>query len=156
MKESIFYEMTLEQKWERIFEQENEQNDEGNVVSVTTSFRSEVVVISESHREAIWDEKNVVNGVVWFTCENEKEESVGLNLEIVERMRWEEEKVGWVSGGDKRIKRVKREEKFEGVGRWRRFSCYVLVERFVLKRMDGSLVLAYDFGHTHQIKTIFE
>ncbi|XP_024994583.1 uncharacterized protein LOC112527951 [Cynara cardunculus var. scolymus] len=159
VKESVFYEMTLEQKWEQIFEQENEHNKEENIVYVTAAFHSEAVAIGENLREATWDEKNVVNGVVWFKSlggDNEKEESVGLNLEIVERLRWEEEKVGWVSGGNKRIERVKREEKFEGIGGWRRFGCYVLVERFVLKRMDGSLILAYDFGHKHQIKTIFE
>ncbi|KAK9064652.1 hypothetical protein SSX86_016034 [Deinandra increscens subsp. villosa] len=159
VKKSIFYEMTLEQRWERVFERENEHSNEGDVVSVKTSFRSEAAFIGERQVEAVWDERNAVDGAIWFTCfggDNEREESVGLNLEIVERMRWEEEKVGWVSGGEKRIERVRKDEKFEGIGGWKRFGCYVLVERFVLKKMDGSLVMIYDFGHTHQIKSIFE
>lgn len=156
MKKSIFYEMTLEQRWERIFEQEN---NKGNVVCVQAAFCREAVFIGESQNEAIWDEKNMVDGVIWFTPlegDTENNERVGLNSKIVERMKWEEEKVGWVDGGDKRIEKVKREEKFEGGGEWKRFGCYVLVERFVLKRMDESMVLAYDFCHSHRIKTIFE
>ncbi|XP_023771692.1 uncharacterized protein LOC111920354 [Lactuca sativa] len=159
VKMSIFYEMTLEQKWEPVFEQENEHNDKGNDVFVKASFQNEAVFIGESQQEAIWDEKDMVDGTLWFFCrgaDNVKEESVGLRREIVERMRWEEEKVGWVDGGDNRIHMVTREEKFEGSGGWKRFGCYVLVERFVLKRMDGTLVMAYDFRHIHQIKTIFE
>lgn len=160
VKKSIFYEMTLEQKWERFFEKENDYNDKGNAVSVTAAFRSESVFIGESRMEAMWDEKNVVDGVVWFTSlegDRKQEESVGLSLEVFERMRWEEEKVGWVGFGERRVERMTRDVKFEGVSNgWRRFGCYVLVERFVLKRMDESLVLTYDFGHTHQVKSIFE
>lgn len=159
MKTSIFYEMTLEQKWEQVFEQENEHDNKGGNVFVNASIHNEAAFIGENRREAIWDERNVVDGVVWFMChegDNVKEESVGLRREIVERMRWEEEKVGWIGDNDNRIERVNREEKFEGSGGWRRFACYVLVERFLLKRMDGTLVLSYDFSHTHQLKTIFE
>ncbi|TQD75209.1 hypothetical protein C1H46_039250 [Malus baccata] len=47
-------------------------------------------------------------------------------------------------------------EEFGGVYKWRKFGCYVLVERFVLKRMDGSLVLTYDFRHTHHIRSTWE
>ncbi|GJZ70160.1 hypothetical protein Tco_0633710 [Tanacetum coccineum] len=159
VKKSIFYEMTLEQRWERVFEQENEHSNEGNVVSVRAAIRSEAVFIGENRREATWDEKNVVDGAIWFTsfgADHGREESVGLNLEVVERMKWEEEKFGWIGVGEKRIERLKRDEKYEGNGAWKRFGCYVLVERFVLKRMDGSLVLTFDFGHAHQIKTKFE
>ncbi|KAM0010436.1 hypothetical protein Hdeb2414_s0006g00209341 [Helianthus debilis subsp. tardiflorus] len=160
VKNSMYYEMTLEQKWEQVFEHEKEHNNEGNVVSVNVVVRSEAVFIGESQIEAAWDERNVVDGTIWFTCvggNNGREESVGLNVAIVERMKWEEERVGWVGGGgEQRIKRVKRDEKFEGIDGWNRFGCYVLVERFVLKRMDGSLVLTYEFGHTHQIRSIFE
>ncbi|KAK9064653.1 hypothetical protein SSX86_016035 [Deinandra increscens subsp. villosa] len=166
VKKSVFYEMTLEQRWERVFEHEKKHDNEGDDVSVEASFHSEAVFVGESRNEAKWDERKVVDGnykyssniltVIWFTClggDNEKKESVGLNLAIVERMRWEEEKVGWVGGGEKMIERM---ERFERIGGWKKYGCYVLVERFVLKRMDGSLVLTYDFGHSHQIKSIFE
>jgi hypothetical protein len=48
----------------------------------------------------------VVDGAIWFKhlgVDNEKEESVGLSLEMVERLKWEEEKVGWFGVGEKRI-----------------------------------------------------
>ncbi|XP_071693164.1 uncharacterized protein [Rutidosis leptorrhynchoides] len=155
MNTSIFYEVTLEQKWERVFELENNNNDKGHVVSVRGEVRSESVFIGGRRVEAMWDEKNVVNWAVWFMS-FEGEETVGLSMEVLQRMKWEEEKVGWVGVGDKRVEKVNREEKFEGSGVWRRFGCYVLVERFVVKRMDGSLVLTYDFGHSHHVKCIFE
>ncbi|XP_076959889.1 uncharacterized protein LOC143636097 [Bidens hawaiensis] len=87
VKKSIYYEMKLEQKWERVFYQENEHNNEGNVVSVKAAFRSEAIYIGESRIEAIWDEKNIVDGAIWFTClggDNGREERVGLNVAIVE------------------------------------------------------------------------
>nr|GEX79466.1 hypothetical protein [Tanacetum cinerariifolium]GFA55462.1 hypothetical protein [Tanacetum cinerariifolium] len=161
VKNSIFYEMTLEQKWNQIFIKETEHN-EGNVVSVEADIHSEAVFIGKGQKEAIWDERNVVDGAIWFTrLESKKEskkESLGLSLEIIERMKWEEEKVGWVGVGvgEKKFQKVRREKKYEGTGAWKKFGCYVLVERFVLKRMDGSLVLTYEFSHTHQVKSIFE
>ncbi|KAI3699169.1 hypothetical protein L2E82_43258 [Cichorium intybus] len=157
---SIFYEMTLEQKWKQVFEQKNEHNNKGSVVYIEASFPTEAVFIGDGCREAVWDERNMLdNGVIWFNCregDNENEEFVGLNREIVERIKWEEERFGWVGSTEKRIESVNRKEKFEGTGRWKRFGCYVLVERFVLKRMDGSLVLAYEFCHAHHTKTIFD
>jgi hypothetical protein len=51
---------------------------------------------------------------------------------------------------------VKRVEEFGGDGGWKKFGCYVLVERFVLRRMDGSLVLTNDFKHTHQVRSKWE
>ena len=80
---------------------------------------------------------------------------MGLRVEIVERMKWEQERAGWV-GGEDRQARVKRVEEFGGIGGWRKFGCFVLVERFVLKRMDGSLVMTCDFKHTHHIKSKWE
>jgi hypothetical protein len=48
-------------------------------------------------------------------------------------------------------------------GEWRslevmggNFGFYVLVERFEVKRMDGSLVLTYDFNHINQIREKWE
>ena len=42
---------------------------------------------------------------------------------------------------------------YDGVNGWRSFSCYVLVESFVLKRNDGSVVIVFDFMHTHQLRS---
>lgn len=153
MVNSMFYEMTLEQRWDQIFEHDN--IDHGNVVKVDAVVQREVVLVGGS--EAVWDEKNMVDKRIWFKSFGSKGEvSVGLSVEIVERMKWEEERGGWV-GGDGREVRVHRVEEFGGgADGWRKFGCYVLVERFVLKRMDQSVVMTYDFKHTHQLKCMWE
>ena len=152
VKKSMFYEMTLEQRWDKVFECENLEN-EGKLVSINVVVETEDVCVER--RKAVWDERNVNNSVMWFRSINELggEECriVGLNMAIVERMKWEQERVGWVSGNG-RLGRVERVEEFNGTSEWTKFGCYILVERFVLKRMDGSLVLTYDFKHTHQIR----
>ncbi|PON84664.1 hypothetical protein TorRG33x02_194910 [Trema orientale] len=106
-------------------------------------------------RRAVWEERKFEDGVIWFkNCEGQngvEEERVGLSLVTLERMKWEQERVGWVSGDEKGVRVVRREE-IGGTGTgWRDFGCFVLVERFVLIRMDGNVVLAYDFKHIHQI-----
>ncbi|KAL7260629.1 hypothetical protein ACSBR1_006317 [Camellia fascicularis] len=80
-----------------------------------------------------------------------------LDSLIVDRMKWEQERGGWL-GGEKRQVTVNKTEEYSGigVGGWSRFGCHVLVERFVLKRMDGSVVLTYDFKHTHVLRSKWE
>ena len=154
MANSVFYEMTFEQRWEQIFERDG--TDHGNIVMVNAVVQTEVVWVGG--KEAVWDENNVVDYTMWFKSFgiDGEEVSVGLSLEIVERMKWEEERVGWFRGDD-RMTRVDRVEEFErGAEGWRKFGCFVLVERFVLKRMDESVVMTYNFKHTHQIKCLWE
>lgn len=81
--------------------------------------------------EAEWG--NVVHGVMWFRS-TRGENKVGLNTSIVDGMKREEERAGWVSQDERREVEI---------------GCYVLVERW---RMDGSVVLTCDFKHTHVIK----
>lgn len=155
VKKSMFYEMTLEQRWDKVFERENLGKD-GNLVSINVVVETEDVCVLE--RKAVWDEMNVDDKVVWFrSSDGEGEEyRIGLNRVIVERMKQEQERVGWVSG-DVRSRRVERaDEEFNGTGEWTKFGCYILVESFVLKRMDESLVLKYDFKHTHHIRCKWE
>ncbi|KAF8364990.1 hypothetical protein HHK36_033006 [Tetracentron sinense] len=126
MKKSMFYEMTLEQKWEQIYECENNQRK-------TSSVAVDVVVQREMGmiygREAVKDDTNVVDGVVWFrTLDNVGGHSVGLSLAIVERMKWEQERGGWIGGNEKKV-RVERVEEFGGESGWSKFGCYILVER---------------------------
>lgn len=80
-----------------------------------------------------------------------KEESVGLSLENFERMKWEEG-VGYVDGDGREV----RLEFGGGAEGWKKFGCYVLVEKFVSKRMDRNLVMTYDFKHTNQLKYLWE
>ncbi|KAL5553553.1 hypothetical protein UlMin_040954 [Ulmus minor] len=155
IKLSTFYEMTLEQRWLEIFRQENDNVENGrNLVRVDVVVQREEAFVDG--KEAVWDERKLGNGVIWFrSCSGVGEDRVGLSELVVERMKWEEERVGWKNGDGKKV-RVERTENFEGKGNWRKFGCYVLVESFVLKRMDGTIVLVYDFKHTHQIRCQWE
>ncbi|KAK6133789.1 hypothetical protein DH2020_032500 [Rehmannia glutinosa] len=148
MVRSMYYELTLEQRWEQIFTCRNNTND--NCVVIDTVLEREEVFVGGS--KAVWNEKSVVDGVIWFTRHGK---SVGLRVEIVERMKWEQETGGWKGGDERRVK-INKVEKFENAGGWSDFGYYVLVERFNLKRMDGSLVMSYDFKHFHQMKTKWE
>ncbi|CAN4124684.1 unnamed protein product [Withania somnifera] len=124
---SMFYEMTLEQRWEQFFTCQNDQINEGNSVLVDVAVDTEVVLLAGTNK-ATWDDKNI---------------------KIVQRMKWEQERAGWENQG--RVKRV--EQNSSG---WRRFSCNVLFERFVLRRMDRSLVMTYGFKHIEKVKSIWE
>ncbi|KAL8161402.1 hypothetical protein V2J09_012891 [Rumex salicifolius] len=142
----LFYEMTLERRWQRIFTCGNSDG-----LGKKNTVAMDVVVTTEEFKT------NVINGVVWFngsSASGDEVSQIGLSSLIVERMIWEQERVGWKR--DQKEVRVIRTEKYEGIGEWLRFCCYVLVERFVLKRMDGSLILTLDFKHTHQIKSKWE
>ncbi|TXG64638.1 hypothetical protein EZV62_011632 [Acer yangbiense] len=165
MTRSMYYETTLEQRWEQIFECDNNNgHNKGNVV-VDVSIEREVVslfggdqkqttVMMSDHDH---HERRVVDGVMWFKSGGSRSSDVGLRSEIVERMNWEEERFGWVRGNERQVSE-KREEQYGGgsVHGWKKFGCYVLVERFVLKRTDGSLLLTYDFKHTHHIRCKWE
>ncbi|KAF7113091.1 hypothetical protein RHSIM_RhsimUnG0162200 [Rhododendron simsii] len=157
MKRSLFYEMTLEQRWEKIFACENNFSSKGNSISVEAEVKREVAFVGG--REAVKFRSRVGDGWVWFRDFGGVEQviDVGLSSLIVDRMKWEEERGGWVREGNRQVM-VKRTEEFGGIngGGWSKFGCYVLVERFVLKRMDGSVVLTYDFKHTHVIRSKWE
>ncbi|XP_015895242.3 uncharacterized protein LOC107429108 [Ziziphus jujuba] len=157
IKMSMFYEMTLEQRWSKIYACENIKNDRKDVVSVDVFVEREEVCVGG--RKAVWERRNgIENGVMWFKSCNDMgaEQRVGLSVLIVERMKWEQERVGLVAGGKEKRVRVERREEFGGKGGWSKFGCYLLMERFVLKRIDGSVVLTYDFKHTHEIRGKWE
>ncbi|KAH0991219.1 hypothetical protein GBA52_002702 [Prunus armeniaca] len=155
---SMYYEMTLEQKWEQIFARDHHSNhhDQSNAVAVDAVVQSEVVMVAG--REAVCDERSVGDGVMEFRSLNNvgEETRVGVSLAIVERMEWEQGRVGWVGGDDEGLVRVERVEEYGGKGEWNKFGCFALTERFALKRMDGSLVFTHDFKHTHQIRSKWE
>lgn len=154
MKKSMFYEMYLEQFWEEIYAHENLGN-EGNAVVVKACVPKEAITLFGEG--TVGEGTLVENGMMWFrpVDHGRKDTEVGLSLAIVERMRWEAARGGW-DGGEERVVTVERVEEFRGGSGWRKFGCYVLVERFVLKRIDGSLVMCYDFKHTHKVITKWE
>ncbi|CAJ1932158.1 unnamed protein product [Sphenostylis stenocarpa] len=156
MRKSMFYEMTLEQKWEQIFSCENENDDGmGNTVNVDAVVKKEVVVIAGW--EAMINEMDIAEGFLWFNSFNNvgEKSSVGLSTAVVERMNWEQERVGWDGGKEKAI-RVKKVEEFKGTNGWKKFACYVLVETFVLKALDESVVLTYAFKHHNELRSKWE
>jgi hypothetical protein len=150
MKMSMFYELTLVQRWEKIFTKENENNGENNVL-VDVVIQTEVAKVVG--KDAIWDENRLVDGVLWF--KSVEETSVGLSLEVVKAMKWEQERFGWICGNGRQV-RITKVEEFGGINKWKKFGYYVLVESFVLKRMDGRLVMTYDYRHSQQIRSKWE
>ncbi|XP_058068237.1 uncharacterized protein LOC131217340 [Magnolia sinica] len=137
MKKSMFYEMYLEQMWDKIHMCEN-HGTEQNAVAVNTTVRRETAKVTGQEAAT-----RVVDGMMWLSGPP----SVGLSMAVVNRMKWD---------GKERDLKVERVEEFGGVNGWRKFGCYMLVERFVLRRMDGGLVLTYDFNHTHLIQSKWE
>ncbi|KAL2349041.1 hypothetical protein Fmac_003041 [Flemingia macrophylla] len=154
MKMSTFYEVTLVQRWEKIFSKEDRKSGEDSVV-VDVVVQTEVVRVAG--RDAVWDENDVVGRVLWFRSfgDDGREMRVGVSLEVFERMKWEQERVGW-KASEGREQSVVRVEEFRGTNKWQRFGCYVLIESFEFRRIDGVLVLTYDFKHTHQIMCKWE
>lgn len=151
VKRSTYYEMTLEQRWEQIF---TCKNDRGNSVLIDVPLKNEEAFIDGN--KAVWNENNVVDGVMWFkSFHNGVETNIGLRMEIIQRMKWEQKRGGWQDGESQQVK-INRVEEFKESWGWKEFGCYALVERFVLKRMDGSLVMTYSFLHTHQLKCKWE
>ncbi|KAL8139522.1 hypothetical protein V2J09_005543 [Rumex salicifolius] len=159
VKKSVFYEMTLEQRWERIFACENtDKQGKSDVVTMDVVVPTEVVKLGgKDALRDVRDEGSSTSNSKFVRFQNiyNSSESVGLSSLVVERMMWEEERAGWVHMEGKHVRGVRTEE-YGGIGWWAKFSCYVLVERFVLKRTDGSSVLTYDFMHTHQFKSKWE
>ncbi|GMH27545.1 hypothetical protein Nepgr_029388 [Nepenthes gracilis] len=154
MKRAMFYEVTLEQRWERIFTSERGYN-EGNAVAMDVVAPTQVVTVAGM--VAVEEEKHDADGVHWFksTGDSGVETRVGLSSLVLERMMWEQERVGWVNSKEKQA-RVSRVHEYGGIGSWRKFGCYLLVEKFAIKRVDGSLLLAYEFKHIHQILVKWE
>lgn len=157
VERSIYYEMTLHQRWERIYACENnwvgwrKLGEKSVFVDLTLKDTAILVGMKEAKHG------HVTDGILWFVGDEGESCGLGLSVDIVARMRWEEERFGWVSGDDEGQVRVKRVEGSDVLGsEWKRFGCYVLVESFVLKRMDESLVMSYDFKHAHQVRCKWE
>ncbi|MBA0716618.1 hypothetical protein Golax_015437, partial [Gossypium laxum] len=127
MEKSLFYIVTLEKLWEKICSWENDGSSKGDVMTLNVEIKREIDFLFgvEVLRGSEMDNE----GFVWFRYGGEK---LGLSLAVLEGMRWLEEVVGWVDGVE-RVERV-----VEIGGGWRRIDCYVLVERFALRRMDGT------------------
>jgi len=146
IKRSMYYSMTLEQRWEEVFSYEKDKSRNYDVL-VDVELDTEVVKVDGQEISRGVE----ANGFVWFAVGDKK---IGLGSVVVERMKWEEERFGWTGKGDnERSMVVKRLEKSTDGSLLKNRHCYVLVESFVLKRMDESLVLTYEFTHVDKLKT---
>ncbi|KAL5582026.1 hypothetical protein UlMin_014468 [Ulmus minor] len=155
MRKSIVYEATLEQWWEEIYSCGHATNG-GNVVTVNVEVKREVALVAGM--EAVKEER-YGGAFTWFKVYNPNGRrgvrSVGLSSAIVESMRWILEEGGWMHGEEREVKVERVEENRSGIA-WTRFGCYVLVESFLLRRMNGSLVLKRSFRHTQRIRCKWE
>ncbi|MCL7031866.1 hypothetical protein MKW94_014725 [Papaver nudicaule] len=159
---SSFYEMNLEQYWEEIYKSEYDNDVTQGHGNKNTVVVSQVV---EKQSFMLFGEKAVkyeTNGgvgsdeFVWFGhAEPTEGNGVGLSVAVMEKMKCIQELGGWSGEGDNAA-RVTKVEKFEGNHGWKRFGCFVLVERFALRRMDGTLVLACDYKHLNKVQCKWE
>lgn len=150
MKKSMYYSMTLHQRFEEVFFCENVDDDKQFEVVVDVEVETEVVKLKGE--KIARETKGVASdGVVWFsTVSGTGQEKIGLGIVVLERMKWEEERFGW----SKMSSNIKRSERFEGgSSHWKSYRCYVLVESFELKRSDESSVLTYEFKHVDKLKS---
>lgn len=152
MEKSMFYKVSLEQYWEEMFSKENEGGSE-RVIKVNVSVEREETLIYGVESVAV--EGGQGDGIVWFRArEGGGKGKLGLSRAVVEGMRGVEVERGWCDGGDgeRMDVRVEREEEVGRDKEWRRFGCYVLVESFYLRRMDGILIMKFSFRHIHKIR----
>ena len=99
VRKSRFYEMTLEQRWDKIFECENVGKDI-KVVSVDVFVNREEAFVEEKEAICAWEHAN--DGVNWYRCSSDGDKGedqsgrlLGLSALTMERMRWEQERVGF-------------------------------------------------------------
>ncbi|OEL19640.1 hypothetical protein BAE44_0019339 [Dichanthelium oligosanthes] len=164
----MYYQMTMEQSWEQIYSREGTHHNPG---SGSSGEPAEVAVSATVLRStALLGGTNPVQeggpqeegGAVWFrpaaSAATATVGDLGLGMVVWERMRWEVERGGWVApaGNGADEERIERVERRDGglVGQhWHKFGCYLLVERIVLRRTDGSVALTCEFRHTVAIVT---
>ncbi|XP_004973420.1 uncharacterized protein LOC101762614 [Setaria italica] len=128
MERSAFYEVTLEQRWEPV-------HAHAAGVSKLASNRALIGGSVEAKQEV--GSSGNGDGYVWFRAAATGQR-IGVCTSVWERMRWEEYRGGWV-------------DEEEDAGRLAGGS--VLVERFVVKRLDGSVVVAFDFAHLNKFRS---
>lgn len=146
LMESPLYKMELEKFWEEIYSTEVGGGGEDIVVQSTVRVEEALLFGTQAVQESRDDD-----GSVWIKGplqEKEKLKGVRLSWSIIAKMRADEGRE--LSGAKDRDVRVKKSFGITGIAT--KFVCYVVVERYVLKRMDGSIVLTYSFRDSDQVE----
>ncbi|CAO2201717.1 unnamed protein product [Urochloa humidicola] len=128
---STLYEVMLEQRWEPVH---GDAVKHGCDISKVASRKVLLGGSVEAKLEAGRSSRHG-DAYVWFVAATG--ERVGVCTTVWERMLWEQRRGGWVD----------EEEEAGSVA-----NGLVLVERFVVKRMDRSVVVAFDFVHHNKVK----
>ncbi|GLJ27359.1 hypothetical protein SUGI_0536850 [Cryptomeria japonica] len=149
LMECPFYKMDLEKFWEEMY---STQGMTEKYVDVEKTLRvEEGLLFGEEVTEEITDDDG---SVLFKGLGRQSGEATGVKLSwpIIAKMRADQDRYGLQrGGGDVRVKKS-----FSGSGIERKFACYVVVERYMLKRMDGSIVLTYSFRNSNQIQGKWE
>jgi hypothetical protein len=146
LMETPFYKMHLEKFWEEIYSTEVGTGREEIFVDRTIRVEEALLLGSEAVEESREND-----GSVWMkglVQENGKLNGVRVSWPIIAKMRADQGR----EGSEALCRDVRVEKSFNNSGIGRKFVCCIVVERYVLKRIDGSLVLTYTFRHCDQIK----
>uniref|UniRef100_A0A0E0AVA3 Uncharacterized protein n=1 Tax=Oryza glumipatula TaxID=40148 RepID=A0A0E0AVA3_9ORYZ len=130
MDRSTFYEIVLEQRWEEAM---------GGAAPAATMASKRVLVGGsvEGKQEAVTAASARTGGGGG--------DGVGVHASLWEKMVWEEQRGGWVADEEVGGGGVRKTMSGGAGGR------SVLVERFAVRRLDGSVVVAFDFSHVNKI-----
>eukprot|EP00253_Pinus_taeda_P000960 PITA_00960 len=150
LMETPFYKMELEKFWEEIYRTEVSAPGEDIVVQRTTRVEEPLLFGTQAVEEIRDDD-----GSVWMKgIMQEKGKLMGVRLScpIIAKIRTDQGRQGLeATSRDVRVEKL-----FSNSGTGRKFVCYVVVERYVLKRMDGSVALTYSFRNCNQIEGKWE
>lgn len=123
------------------------------MVVVNACVRKLITLIYGMEAEKQDTTRNDGDRFIWFRAKARyrKKATVGLSRVIYEKLSWVQESRGWFDGGVEDF-RAEGESEIRSENGWRRFGCYVLVESFVFRRMDGSLLINFNFKNSHRIQ----
>ncbi|EPS73444.1 hypothetical protein M569_01316 [Genlisea aurea] len=155
MRKSFVYELSLKLWWERFYYVNENDGKQGNKVAVDARVkRLQCFVMGmEAEKEELRDESD---GFIWFKVKDGRDR-VGLNTALIEKLRRVQEMRGWFDLNAMNEARVCGNKEIDNGGvEWKKFGCYVLVESFVLRRMDGSFLISFNFKNIEKIECKWE
>lgn len=150
LTETPFYKMELEKFWQEIYRTEVSAAGEDILVQRTTRVEEPLLFGAEVVEEIREDD-----GSVWMKGIMQRKgklEGVRLSWPIIAKIRTDQGRQGLQATN----KDVRVEKLFNNSGTGKKFVCYVVVERYILKRMDGSVALTYSFQNCNQIEGKWE